>query len=172
LAVAAAAAQTQRSPLSLVPPAPTIRIVESQLRNRANRIFGAAIDSRRLPISRARLQLRSLANGRILGETRATERGEFVFTLVEPGTYVVELTVYGHVLGVSDAATIGDGEDAQVLIQLGGRWDEERQLIEADPAFARFAGASAVDTMTGATMTNAANEGIRPVDPGEPVSGQ
>jgi hypothetical protein len=37
---------------------------------------------------------------------------------------------------------------------------------------AQYFGARAIDTMTGATMTTAANQGIRPVDSGEPVSGQ
>jgi hypothetical protein len=174
LAVAAAAAQSQRSSLSLVPPDPTIRLVESRLRNRGagNRIAGAVIDSRRRPIAGGRLQLRSLLNGRIAQEARTSDRGEFAFPMVEPGTFVVEFTVYGAVLGVSDAVTLSDGEAADVVIQLGGRWDADRQLLEPDSSMLQYVGASAADTMTGSTMTNAANQGIRPVDAGEPVSGQ
>jgi hypothetical protein len=174
IGLAAAAAAQSPSSLSLVPPDPTIRLVESRLKNReaGNRIVGAVIDSRRRPIAGGRLQLRSLLNGRIAQEARTSDRGEFAFPMVEPGTYVVEFTVYGAVLGVSDAATLSDGEAAELVIQLGGRWDAERQLLEPDATVAQYFGASAADTMTGSTMTNAANQGIPPVDPGEPVSGQ
>jgi hypothetical protein len=174
LTVVVAAAQSQRSPLSLVPPNPTIRLVQQYVESGdgINRIVGAVIDSRRLPIANGRVQLRSLVNGRIVMETKADEGGEFTFAPIDAGTYVAELTIFGAVQGVSDAATLSGGELAQVLIQLQGQWNEGRQQIEREPTLAQYFGARAIDTMTGATMTTAANQGIRPVDSGEPVSGQ
>jgi hypothetical protein len=174
VAVAVSAAAAAQTPA--VSPAPgASRIVDVESNGRtaaASRIYGLVIDSRRAPIARVALQLRNLFNGRVEQQTRSSNDGEFAFTIVEPGTYVVEMSARGMVVALSNAATLLGGESAERLVQTRGRWDPARQAVVPELSPARFLGAGAADTMTAGTMTSAANLGVRSVYGGEPVSAQ
>jgi hypothetical protein len=121
-----------------------------------NAVIGTARGADRNPLPEARLQLRDLRSGRIVERGVADAEGRFAFRSVEPGTYIVEMTLTdGSVVALSEAVTIGSGEIVQTLVQL--------------PARSRSFGWWLGSTTTSA-LSSAASLGILTVEPGAQVS--
>jgi hypothetical protein len=135
-------------------------------------IIGVALDSRRAAAPGVSLQLRDLNRGGIVQTTVADLRGEYIFAAIEPGIYVVELRVGEAVVDHSAATVIAGVGFVRTWVQLPGRWDAGRRVVEPDVPFGQFVGASAAATMASQNMMNAAVLGIPSIDPGVPVSGQ
>ena len=78
----------------------------------AGRVIGAVLKDGD-PVSRVPVRLRDVASGRVLSRTTASERGEFSFATVPPGSYVPELLgeddrvlFYGEVFSVLPGQTV------------------------------------------------------------------
>ena len=77
----------------------------AQLRNGV--IAGAARSSEGPVLPHLTVRLRSVETGRLAGETITAEDGQFIFTGLTPGSYVVELvSATGRVLGTSAPITL------------------------------------------------------------------
>ncbi len=103
--------------------------------------------------------------------SEANEQGKYLFEIVEPGTYVVEMVlVDGYIVALSNAGSLAWYETLQTVIQLRGRWDTATRNVVMAQNMTAFAGMSSATTMTAATLTLAVAQNIAPVDAGEPVS--
>jgi hypothetical protein len=88
----------------------------------AGTIVGTALDGNDKPIPAARLRLRELTGGRIVMVTRGDQEGNFRFTGVPAGQYLVELVdERGGVLGVSKTFSTAPAETMVTFIRLGAR---------------------------------------------------
>jgi hypothetical protein len=85
----------------------------------ATTVLGNAWNADSTPIARARLQLRNVISGRVEATTVADERGEFTFSGIEGGTYVVELvSADGKILAVGHPFAIATGETVSTFVRL------------------------------------------------------
>lgn len=83
-------------------------------------VLGAAWKVDNTPIPGAWLQLRNLVSGKVETTTIADQAGQFTFTRLEAGTYVVELLgENGKVLTVGHAFVIAPGETVATFVRLG-----------------------------------------------------
>ena len=129
------------------------------------------IDIGQVPVAHARVQLRDLGNGTVLQDSTSNENGEYAFTVIDPGTYVVEMIlVDGYIIALSNAGALARFETLQTVDQLPGRWDalNRRMVMAQEPA--RFLGMSGQYSMSAQTIAMAIEQSIRPLDAGEPVS--
>lgn len=136
------------------------------------RVVGSVIDIRQVPVSYAHVQLRDLRSGAVLGERDTDPKGEFEFTLIEPGTYVVELIESRTVIALSNAGSISRYQTLRAVINLPGRWNAATRTVMMPVAPTSFFGLGSINSITSSTLTLASNLEIRPVDAGEPVSPQ
>jgi len=145
LAVPAASAQT---PVS-----------RATLTAHAGIVLGTVRDGAERPIPAARLRLRNLDAGRILMTTRGDQEGNFRFTGVTAGAYLVELVdENGVVIGVGQTFRIAPAETVVTLIRLGAR----------APWYSGFFSNAAM-----AAVTSAAGLGVTAVGNGiQPASGR
>jgi hypothetical protein len=89
---------------------------------RATSILGAAWNADNSPIPEARLRLRNAITGRVEAATIADAAGQFTFSNVEGGTYVVELVNdRGTVLTVGHPFVVAPGETVATFVRLGAR---------------------------------------------------
>jgi hypothetical protein len=89
---------------------------------RATSIQGNAWTAENAPIPRPRLRLRNVSTGTIEATTIGTDAGQFTFSGVEPGSYVVELVnESASVLAVSQVFTIAADETVATFVRLGTR---------------------------------------------------
>jgi hypothetical protein len=103
------------------------------------------------PISGARVQLRNLVNGRVEATAVANETGQFTFTRIEGGTYVVELLgENGKIVSVGHAFVIAQGETVATFVRLGTKV----------PWFSGFFG-----NLASAVASSAATQGITALAP-------
>jgi hypothetical protein len=113
--------------------------------------MGAAWRVDNSPIAAARVQLRNLVNGRVEATAVANEAGQFTFTRIEGGTYVVELLgENGKVVSVGHAFVIAPGETVATFVRLGTKV----------PWFSGFFGNAA-----SAVASSAASQGITALAP-------
>jgi hypothetical protein len=97
-------------------------------------VIGYAWKADNSPIPEAHVQLRNLVSGKVEARTVADEAGQFTFTRLEGGTYVVELvgtndadyttTTYNKdnnnkILTVGHAFVIAPGETVATFVRLG-----------------------------------------------------
>jgi len=135
------------------------------------KIIGTVIDIRQAPVGRARLQLRDLTTGQIKQVADSGEGGEYEFDIDDPGTYVVEMVLdSGQVVALSNAGALARFQTMNTVIQLPGRWDPLRNMVQMPQSMTSFVGMSAQTTMTATTIQAAADANVAPADPGEPVS--
>ena len=88
----------------------------------AGTIVGTIRDGNDKPIPAARLRLRELTAGRIVMVTRGDQEGQFRFSGVPAGQYLVELVdERGSVLGVSKTLNTVPAETMVTYIRLGAR---------------------------------------------------
>ncbi len=135
------------------------------------RIIGTVIDSTQVLVKNASLRLRDLSTGQVPQAGSSNDNGEFEFTILEPGTYVVEMvSPAGLVVAVSTAGTLARYETFQTRVEVPGRWDYGTQGVVMDRSAAAFLGLSSQLTMTARTLELALEQNITPRDSGEPVS--
>ena len=170
VALTAQSGSVQRVP----PPAPNARFVAPWRPANISgltTIIGSVVDVRRTPVAYARVQLRSLVVGQIVQQAETDDKGEYLFIVDEPATYVVEMAlVDGHVLALSNAGSLARYETLHTVVQLPGRWDTALNTMRMPQHPANFLGMSAATTMTAATLVLAVDMNLAAVDAGEPVS--
>jgi hypothetical protein len=85
-------------------------------------VLGVAWNVDNTPIAAARVQLRNLVSGKVDANAIADEIGQFTFTRIEGGTYVVELVGENRkVVSVGHAFAIAPGETVATFVRLGTR---------------------------------------------------
>jgi hypothetical protein len=169
--VASATALAQQG---FVPPQSGARFLERYRPATATsdaRIIGTVTDSTQMLVKNARLRLRDLTTGQVPQAGTSNDNGEFEFTVLEPGTYVVEMvSADGLVVALSTAGTLARYETFRTRVQVPGRWDYPTQGVVIDPNVATYLGVSGQLTMTARTLELAIEQNITPMDSGEPVS--
>jgi hypothetical protein len=134
------------------------------------RIIGTVTDSTQMLVGNARLQLRDLSTGHVAQAGSSNDNGEFEFTVLDPGTYVVEMvSADGFVVALSDAGSLARYEVFETRVQVPGRWVPTRGVV-IDQNVATYLGVSGQLTMTARTLELAIEQNITPRDSGEPVS--
>ncbi len=129
-------------------------------------VLGSAWYSDNTPIPRARLRLRNVQSGEIAAATVADDEGQFTFTGMAIGSYVVELVSddekkvgsddTGKILTIGQPFTIGPGETVATFVRLGTKV----------PWFIGFFGNAALAVSAAAAaagLTALAPEQVRPV---------
>ncbi|HEX6164112.1 MAG TPA: carboxypeptidase regulatory-like domain-containing protein [Vicinamibacterales bacterium] len=135
------------------------------------RIIGQVIDITQTPVANARVQLRNLSNGAVIGQDETDANGEYAFSVDNPGSYVVEMImVDGYVVALSNAGALARFETLQTVVILPGRWEGQMRGVVMPQPVTNFVGMSAATTMTAQTVQIALEQSIQPVDSGEPVS--
>jgi Prealbumin-like fold domain len=171
IALATASAVAQRA---YVPPPGSVRLLERYLppgSTGETKIIGAVVDIMQNPVQNARLRLRNLTTGNVEQEGTSNENGEFLFTVLESGTYVVEMVVVdGYVVALSNATSVGRFETMMTRVTVPGRWNAPQQRVVYDRNMAAYLGVSGQLSMTAATLEIALEQNITPKDAGEPVS--
>ena len=137
------------------------------------RVVGTVIDIRQVPVTFARVQLRDLKTGHVLASDETNDLGEYEFTLIEPGLYVVEMIMTDDtVIALSNAGSLKRYETLITVVQLPGRWDANSRTMVAAVNASAFFGMGSTGTMTSSTLAMAVESEVRPINPGEPVSPQ
>lgn len=173
----AVSAEQRRGEVVLVrPPSPPIKFVGSWRpagSTTDTRVVGTVVDISQAPVSFARVQLRDLNSGSIVAEGETNPNGEYVFTVTEPGTFVVEMVLLNRrVIALSNAGSLARYQTLNTIIQLPGRWDAATSTMSMLVSPTAFFGYGSARSMTSSTLALAADSEIRPVDGGEPVSPQ
>jgi len=158
----------------MVPPESTLKFVQAWRPASVTgqtQIIGMVIDILHAPVANAKVRLRNLNTGRIEQLAETNELGEYVFAVVEPGTYVVEMVMIdGTIIALSNAGSLLRYETLQTLVQLPGRWNIATRRMVLTQNLSDFVGLSSALSMTAATLTMAVEQNITPLDSGEPVS--
>jgi hypothetical protein len=88
--------------------------------SRATSIQGAAWRSDNAPIPRAVLRLRNVVTGKIEATTIASDAGNFAFTGIPDGTYLIEMVSEGgKVMMVGHTFNVAPGETVATFVRLG-----------------------------------------------------
>ena len=143
----------------LPPGSSPARIGATPASNGQTSVLGAAWRVDNSPIPGARVQLRNLVSGKVEATAVANNAGQFTFSRIEGGTYVVELIgENGKIATVGHAFVIAPGETVATFVRLGTKV----------PWFTGFFGNAA-----SAVATAAASQGITAIAPVQlPVSPQ
>lgn len=121
----------------------------------AGTVAGSVRDGQDKPVAGGRLRLRDVASGRIVMTTRADQEGNFRFTGVPSGAYLVELVNEdGSLLAVGQTLPIAPAETVTTLVRLGARAPWYR-------GFFSNAALSAVSSAAGLGIT-AVGSGLQP----------
>lgn len=170
------ASAEQRREVQLVRPSasPAVRFSAPFRPNGANsatRVVGAVFDILQTPVAFAKVQLRNLGNGQVLGSADTNDLGEYNFDVAEPGTYVVEMVAQeNYIIALSNAGLLARYATLRTEIRLPGRWDVNARSISMPVSATAFFGMSSANSMASSTLSLAANSNVGPIDPGEPVS--
>ena len=88
--------------------------------SRATSIQGAAWRSDNAPIPKALLRLRNVVSGQVEATTVASDAGNFAFTNIPDGTYLIEMVSEGgNVMMVGHTFTVAPGETVATFVRLG-----------------------------------------------------
>ena len=170
------ASAEQRREVQLVRPSasPAVRFSSPFRPNGSNsttRIVGAVVDLLHQPVAYAKVQLRNLGNGQVIGSADTNDLGEYAFDVADPGTYVVEmLSQENYIVALSNAGLLLRYETLRTEIRLPGRWDSAARSVSMPVSATAFFGMSSANSMSSSTLNLAATSNVSPVDPGEPVS--
>jgi hypothetical protein len=122
---------------------------------RAGAVAGTVRDGQDRALAGGRLRLRDAASGRIVMTARADQEGNFRFTGVPSGAYLVELVNEdGSVLAVGQTFPIAPAETVTTFVRLGARAPWYR-------GFFSNAALSAVSSAAGLGIT-AVGSGLQP----------
>ncbi len=114
-------------------------------------VLGGAWKIDNTPIPGARLRLRNVVSGKVEATTVADQAGQFTFSRMEGGTYVVELLdEHAKVVAVGQGFVIAPGETVATFVRLGTK----------APWFDGFFGNAA-----SAVASSAASQGITAIAP-------
>lgn len=92
----------------------------SALGGRLNALTGLARTSLNAPIAYAKLLLRDIRTGQVMGRVTANERGEFTFLDLNSSSYIVELLgTDGSVVAASPMVSMGLGDIRQTNVNAG-----------------------------------------------------
>jgi hypothetical protein len=81
-------------------------------------LTGTAYNSSLRPLPNANVQIRSLTTGSRVDSTVSDQAGNFSFSRLEPGTYVVELVnASGYLIGISAPVSVGPSAVATVAVR-------------------------------------------------------
>jgi hypothetical protein len=107
--------------VSGLPPGPSpARVGASPAATGQTSVMGAAWRVDNSPIAGARVQLRNLVSAKVEATAVANEAGQFTFSRIEGGTYVVELVgENGKIVSVGHAFVIAPGETVATFVRLG-----------------------------------------------------
>jgi Carboxypeptidase regulatory-like domain len=90
--------------------------------SRATSIVGVAWNADNSPIPAARVRLRNVVTGTVAATAVANEIGQFTFTAVEPGSYLIELvSERDKILTVGQTFTLAPGETVATFVRLGSK---------------------------------------------------
>jgi hypothetical protein len=90
--------------------------------SRATSIVGVAWNADNTPIAAARVRLRNVVTGRVAMSIVADEAGQFTFTGIENGSYLIELVNEGDkILTVGQTFTIAPGDTVATFVRLGAK---------------------------------------------------
>ena len=85
-------------------------------------IQGTATDGAGVPLPDASVRLRDARVGHILGARVTDKAGQFSFTAIDPGNYVVELIGSANaVIAATPLVSVNGGETASVMVRLPNR---------------------------------------------------
>lgn len=120
-------------------------------------VIGTAWTSENTPVKEARVRLREVTSGKVERRALTNASGQFAFTEVEPGTYLVEMVNDAErVIAVGQTFAIAQSESVATFVRLATKV----------PWFAGFFGNTAA-----AVAFSAAGEGITALAPvGRPAS--
>ena len=94
-------------------------LAPAEIPTRATTIQGGAFHANNTPIPQARLRLRSVTTGKVEAATEANAVGEFTFSGIAEGIYLVELVNdRGRVLAVGQTFTLAPGETVATSVRL------------------------------------------------------
>jgi hypothetical protein len=157
-----------------IPPQSGVRFLERYRPAAATsdaRIIGTVVDYTQMLVQNAPLRLRNLSTGEVAQEGASNANGEFEFTILDPGTYVVELiSTDGFVVALSNARSLARYEIFETRVEVPGRWNAATKGVVIDQNVATYLGVSGQLTMTARTLELAVEQNITPRDSGEPVS--
>lgn len=86
---------------------------------RATSVMGFAWSASNDPLPNVEVQLRNLLSGTVEARSRTSDAGEFLFTDIEGGTYVVELVNdSGRVVALGAPFTVAPGETVATFVRL------------------------------------------------------
>jgi hypothetical protein len=89
---------------------------------RTTSIVGVAWQADNTPIPNAKVRLRNVVTGRIAAAAMANEAGQFTFSGVEPGSYLIELvTDAGKIQTVGHTFTVAPGETVATFVRLSAK---------------------------------------------------
>src|SRR5260221_9452910 len=135
----------------LPPGRPPARVGASTGSGGSTSVIGSAWRVDNTPIPGARVQLRNLVSGRLEAIAVADQAGQFTFSRIEGGTYVVELLgENGKIVTVGHAFVIAPGETVATFVRLGTKV----------PWFAGF-----FSNAASAVASTAAGQGITAIAP-------
>lgn len=84
---------------------------------RAGRITGTAKDAQGQNLANYAVRVRNVATGQLAGSTTSGAAGQFSFTALTPGTYIVEIVnEKGEIIGTSSSITVTAGGTAVVTV--------------------------------------------------------
>jgi hypothetical protein len=148
MACALAAPQSAHS----LPPAKTAaRAGASAVAKAGTSILGVVWNVDNTPIPGARVQLRNLVSGKIDASTVANNVGQFTFTQIEGGRYVIEMVgVNGKIATIGQSLVIAPGQTVATFVRMGTKV----------PWFTGFFGNAAT-----AVTSSAASQGITAIAP-------
>jgi hypothetical protein len=126
---------------------------------RATAILGSAWTAEYAPIRQASLRLRNVVTGKVEAVTVGNDAGQFAFTNVPGGSYVVELLgATGHVVVVGHVFTIAPGETVATFVRTGTKvpWltDFFRNTVSAVTSTAASEGVTAIAPIARAVSPN------------------
>ncbi len=89
---------------------------------RTTSVMGAAWNSDNTPIPAAKLRLRNVLTGRMEATAVASDLGQFEFTGIEAGSYVIELVSdSGRIIAIGHAFTVEPGETVATFVRLAAK---------------------------------------------------
>jgi hypothetical protein len=123
----------------------------------SGRISGVALDSATKPLANVTARLRNVDSGQLVGETKTNARGEYTFTGLNPGRFVVEIVSdKGDIIGTTSAISLTVG----AMVATGVTVTATAAAAGATAAAAAAAGGGFFSSTAGLIVIAAAGAGI------------
>ncbi len=90
---------------------------QPQVSPRGGMVSGIAHQTNLQPLANARVQIRNVNTGSLSAATTSAAGGEFSFSSVQPGTYVLEIVdAHGRIVGMSPPYAVAEGAVLSVSV--------------------------------------------------------